>query len=117
MPPKRMSTSEAPVLTHASVATVLEAQVVIMASTNNPNSKPRKTSVARKCAYEKFTCYQLFYFNGTDGAVGLIRLFKRTESIFSRSKCAKKNKVRFAVSTFTNVTPLFLQIAVGVLLQ
>ncbi|GKA02213.1 hypothetical protein Tco_0674878 [Tanacetum coccineum] len=49
-----------------SVATVLEAQAAIMASTNNPNSKPRKTSVARKCAYEKFTSYQLFYFNGTD---------------------------------------------------
>ncbi|GJW65948.1 putative reverse transcriptase domain-containing protein [Tanacetum coccineum] len=109
MPPKRMSTSEAPVLTHAtieklvahSVATVLEAQAAIMASTNNPNSKPRKTPVARKCAYKKFTSYQLFYFNGTDGAVGLIRWFKRTELIFSRSKCAEKNKVRFAVSTLT----------------
>ncbi|GJS20620.1 reverse transcriptase domain-containing protein [Tanacetum coccineum] len=104
-----MSTSEAPVLTHAtieklvahSIATVLEAQAAMMASTNNPNSKPRKTSVARKCAYEKFTSYQLFYFNGTDGAVGLIRWFKRTESIFSHSKCAEKNKVRFAVSTLT----------------
>ncbi|GJS53167.1 hypothetical protein Tco_0626529 [Tanacetum coccineum] len=104
-----MSTSEAPVLTHAtieklvahSVATVLEAQAAIMASTNNPNSKPRKTPIARKCAYKKFTSYQLFYFNGTDGAVGLIRWFKRTESIFSRSKCAEKNKVRFAVSTLT----------------
>ncbi|GJV41326.1 putative ribonuclease H-like domain-containing protein [Tanacetum coccineum] len=72
MPPKRMSTSEAPVLTHAtieklvahSVATVLEAQAAIMASTNNPNSKPRKTPVARKCAYKEFTSYQLFYFNG-----------------------------------------------------
>ncbi|GJS86636.1 hypothetical protein Tco_0769272 [Tanacetum coccineum] len=104
-----MSTSESPVLTHAiieklvahSIATVLEAQVAIMASTNNPNSKPRKTHVARKCTYKKFTSYQLFYFNGTDGAVGLIRWFKRTESIFSRYKCAEKNKVRFAVSTLT----------------
>ncbi|GJU88180.1 hypothetical protein Tco_1300603 [Tanacetum coccineum] len=109
MPPKRMSTSEAPVLTHAtieklvahSVATVLEAQAAIMASTNNPNSKPRKTPVARKCAYKEFTSYQLFYFNCTDGAVGLIRWFKQTESIFSRSKCAEKNKVSFAVITLT----------------
>ncbi|GJR73061.1 hypothetical protein Tco_0085426 [Tanacetum coccineum] len=45
--------------------------------------------------------YQLFYFNGTDGAVGLIRWFKWTESIFSRSKCAEEDKVRFAVSTLT----------------
>ncbi|GJT80125.1 hypothetical protein Tco_1054467 [Tanacetum coccineum] len=71
MPSKRMSTSEAPVLTYAtikklvahSIATVLEAQAAIMASTNNPNSKLRKTPVARKCAYKKFTSYQLFYFN------------------------------------------------------
>ncbi|GJV84898.1 hypothetical protein Tco_1524796 [Tanacetum coccineum] len=109
VPPKRMSTSEASVLTHATikklfahnVATVLEAQAAMMASTNNPNSKPRKTSVARKCAYKKFTSYQLFYFNGTDGALGLIRWFKWTELIFSHSKYAEKNKVRFVVSTLT----------------
>ncbi|GJU95501.1 hypothetical protein Tco_1320257 [Tanacetum coccineum] len=109
--PKMMSTSEAPVLPHRlsqieklvahNIATVLEAQAAIMASTNNPNSKLRKTPVARKYAYKKFTSYQLFYFNGTDGAVGLIRWFKRTELIFSRSKCAEKNKVRFSVSTLT----------------
>ncbi|GJY89677.1 hypothetical protein Tco_0504873 [Tanacetum coccineum] len=73
----------------------------MMASTNNPNSEPRKTYVERNCAYEKFKSYQLSYFNGTDGAVGLIRWFKQTESIFSRSKCAKEDKVRFAVSTLT----------------
>ncbi|GJV77334.1 hypothetical protein Tco_1508918 [Tanacetum coccineum] len=104
-----MSTSEAPTLTHAtieelvahSIVVILKAQVAMMASTNNPNSEPRKTSVERNCAYEKFTSYQLSYFNGTDGAVGLIRWFKQTESIFSRSKCAKEDKVRFAVSTLT----------------
>ncbi|GKB31159.1 hypothetical protein Tco_0870560 [Tanacetum coccineum] len=104
-----MSTSEAPDLTHAtieelvahSIVVILKAQAAMMASTNNPNSEPRKTSVARKCNYDKFTSYQLFYFNGTDGAVGLIRWFKRTESIFSHSKCAEENKVRFAVSTLT----------------
>ncbi|GJW67735.1 hypothetical protein Tco_0122159 [Tanacetum coccineum] len=111
MPPKWMSTSKAPVLTHAtieklvahSVATVLEAQAAIMASTNNPNSKPRKTPVARKYAYNKFTSYQLFYFNGTDKAVGLIRWFKRTESIFSHSKCPEKNKVRFVVMAASTI--------------
>ncbi|GJZ07250.1 hypothetical protein Tco_0541043 [Tanacetum coccineum] len=104
-----MSTSEAPDLTHAtieelvahSIVVILKAQAAMMASTNNPNSEPRKTSVARKCNYDKFISYQLFYFNGTDEAVGLIRWFKRTESIFSHSKCAEENKVRFAVSTLT----------------
>ncbi|GJU98148.1 reverse transcriptase domain-containing protein [Tanacetum coccineum] len=69
--------------------------------TFNPNSEPRKTSVERNCAYEKFTSYQLSYFNGTDGAVGLIRWFKQSESIFSHSKCAEEDKVRFVVSTLT----------------
>ncbi|GJR22056.1 hypothetical protein Tco_0970583 [Tanacetum coccineum] len=109
IPPKRMSTSEAPTLTHAtieelvahSIVVILKAQAAMMASTNNPNSEPRKTSVERNCAYEKFTSYQLSYFNGTDGAVGLIRWFKQTESIFSCSKCAEEDKVRFAVSTLT----------------
>nr|GEW28860.1 reverse transcriptase domain-containing protein [Tanacetum cinerariifolium] len=86
MPPKRTSTSEASAMTHSairklvadSVATALEAQAVIMASTNNPNrnSGPRKTPVARKCTYEKFMSCQPFYFNGTEGVVGLIHWFK-----------------------------------------
>nr|GFA34228.1 reverse transcriptase domain-containing protein [Tanacetum cinerariifolium] len=86
-----------------SVATALEIQAATMASTNNPNrnSGPRKTHVARKCTYEKFMSCQPFYFNGTEGAVGLIRWFKRTESVFSRSNYAKKNKVKFAINTFT----------------
>ncbi|GJV50887.1 hypothetical protein Tco_1446628 [Tanacetum coccineum] len=111
MPPKRTSTSEALAMTHAairklvadSVAIALEAQAAMMASTNNPNRKsgPRKTHVARKCTYEKFMSCQPFYFNGTEGAVGLIRWFKRTESVFSRSNCAKKNKVKFVINTLT----------------
>ncbi|GKE02423.1 putative reverse transcriptase domain-containing protein, partial [Tanacetum coccineum] len=45
---------------------------------------------------------QPFYFNGTKGAVGLIRWFERTESVFSYSRCAKENKVTFATSTLTD---------------
>ncbi|GKD72926.1 hypothetical protein Tco_1331208, partial [Tanacetum coccineum] len=103
MPPKRTTTSEASTMTHTaikklvadSVATALEAQAATMTSTNNPNrnSGPRRTPIARKCTYEKFMSCQPFYFNGTKGAVGLIRWFEQTESVFSRSNCAKKNKV------------------------
>ncbi|GKG43379.1 hypothetical protein Tco_0480063, partial [Tanacetum coccineum] len=93
MPPKRTSTSEASAMTHAAirklvtnrVATALEAQAVMMAIINNPNknSRPRKTPVARKCTHENFMSCEPFYFNGTEGAVGLIHWFERTESIFS----------------------------------
>ncbi|GJZ14815.1 hypothetical protein Tco_0550492 [Tanacetum coccineum] len=85
MPPKRTSTSEAPAMTHAaikklvidSVSAALEAQAATMAS-----------------------C-QSIYFNGTEGAVDLIRWFEQTESVFSHSKCAEENKVTFATGTLT----------------
>ncbi|GJZ31618.1 hypothetical protein Tco_0576665 [Tanacetum coccineum] len=85
------------------VAIALEAQPATIASTNNPNrnSGLRRTHVARKCTYEEFMSCQTFYFNGTEGAVGLIRWFERTELIFSRSNYAEKNKVKFAINTLT----------------
>ncbi|GKA78549.1 hypothetical protein Tco_0785086 [Tanacetum coccineum] len=62
-------------LVAGSVTTALKAQATMMANTNNPNrnSGPRRTPVTRKCTYEKFMSCQPFYFNGTEGAVGLIR--------------------------------------------
>nr|GEV77815.1 reverse transcriptase domain-containing protein [Tanacetum cinerariifolium] len=111
MPPKRTSTSTAPAMTHAairqlvadSVAVTLKAQAATLANTDNTNrnSGPRVTSIAKKCTYKEFMSCQPFYFNGMEGAVGLIRWFEWTESVFSRSNCAKKNKVKFAISTLT----------------
>ncbi|GJT77204.1 hypothetical protein Tco_1043929 [Tanacetum coccineum] len=105
IPPKRKSTSEAPVMTQAairklvadSVAAALEAQAATMANTNNPNRNtgPTRTPVARKGNYKEFISCQPFYFNGTKGAVGLIHWFEWTESVFSHSKCAKENKMTF----------------------
>ncbi|GJV41566.1 hypothetical protein Tco_1420006 [Tanacetum coccineum] len=106
MPPKRTSTSEAPAMTQAaikklvadSVTVALEAQAATMAGTSNPNRNigPIGTPVAKTRNYKEFISCQPFYFNGTEGAVGLICWFERTESVFSRSKCAKENKVTFA---------------------
>ncbi|GJU37304.1 putative reverse transcriptase domain-containing protein [Tanacetum coccineum] len=108
MPPKRTSTSAAPAMTQAairqlvadSVSAALEAQATNMANTNNTTG-PREAPVARKCSYKEFMSCQPFNFNGTEGAIGLIRWFERTESVFSRSNCAEKNKVKFAISTLT----------------
>ncbi|GJV32685.1 reverse transcriptase domain-containing protein [Tanacetum coccineum] len=87
-----------------SVATALEAQAATTASTNNPNrnTRPTRTPLARKGNYKEFISYQPFYFNGTEGAVGLIRWFERTKLVFSRSNCIEKNKVTFATGTLTN---------------
>ncbi|GJX50350.1 reverse transcriptase domain-containing protein [Tanacetum coccineum] len=112
MPPKRTSTSEAPAMTQAaikklvadSVTAALEAQAATMASTSNPNRNtgPTGTPVAKTGNYKEFISCQPFYFNGTEGAVGLIRWFERTESVFSHSKCTEENKVTFATGTLTD---------------
>ncbi|GJU43192.1 reverse transcriptase domain-containing protein [Tanacetum coccineum] len=112
MPPKRTSTSKAPTMTQAaikklvadSVAAALEAQAATMASTSNPNRNtgPTRTPVAKTGSYKEFISCQPFYFNCTEGAVGLIRWFERTESVFSGSKCAEENKVTFATGTLTD---------------
>ncbi|GJW41314.1 hypothetical protein Tco_0067159 [Tanacetum coccineum] len=75
MPPKRTSTSETPAIT-------LDAIRQLIADLT--------TAVeAQTAAIAK-------------GAVGLIRWFERTESVFSRSRCAEENKVTFATGTLTD---------------
>nr|GEW26361.1 reverse transcriptase domain-containing protein [Tanacetum cinerariifolium] len=111
MPPKRTSTSAAPTMTQAaiwqlvvdSITAALEAQAANMTNTDNTNrnTRPRETHVARKCSYKEFMSCQPFYFNGTEGAVGLIYWFIRTELVFSRSNCTEDCKVKFATGTLT----------------
>ncbi|GJR16488.1 reverse transcriptase domain-containing protein [Tanacetum coccineum] len=111
MAPKRTSTSAAPAMTQAairklvadSVAAALEAQAATMANTDNTNRniRPREIPVARKCSYKEFMSCQPFNFKGTEGAVGLIRWFERTEIVFSRSNCTENCKVKFATGTLT----------------
>ncbi|GJX16163.1 reverse transcriptase domain-containing protein [Tanacetum coccineum] len=111
MAPKRTSTSAAPAMTQAairklvadSVAAALEAQAATMANTDNTtrNTRQRETPIARKCSYKEFMSCQTFNFKGTKGAVGLIRWFERTESVFSRSNCTEDCKVKFATGTLT----------------
>nr|GEY08514.1 reverse transcriptase domain-containing protein [Tanacetum cinerariifolium] len=122
MAPKRTSTSVAPAMTQAattkclpkrhqhllkrqlvadSVTTALETQAANMANTENTNrnTRPKETPVVKRENYKEFISYQPFYFNGTEGAVGLIYWFERTESVFSRSNCAEENKVTFTTNT------------------
>ncbi|GKD10936.1 hypothetical protein Tco_1190621 [Tanacetum coccineum] len=112
MPPKRTLTSETPAITLAAIqqliidgiSSALKAQAVTMASASNPNRNtgPTGTPVAKTGNYKEFVSYQPFYFNGTEGAVGLNRWFEQTQSVFSRSNCAEENKVTFATGTLTD---------------
>nr|GEW55592.1 uncharacterized mitochondrial protein AtMg00810-like [Tanacetum cinerariifolium] len=85
------------------VAAALKAQAANMANADNTNRnpKPREVPVARKCSYKEFMSCQPFNFKGSEGTVGLIRWFKRTESVFSRSNCIGDCKVKFATGTLT----------------
>ncbi|GJU36554.1 reverse transcriptase domain-containing protein [Tanacetum coccineum] len=86
------------------ISSALKAQAATIASASNPNRNtgPTGTPVAKTGNYKEFVNCQPFYFNGTEGAVGLIRWFERTESVFSRSNCAEENKVTFATGTLTD---------------
>nr|GEU82326.1 reverse transcriptase domain-containing protein [Tanacetum cinerariifolium] len=115
MAPKRTSTSAATTMNQAairklvadSVATALEAQAATMANTDNTNRNTgqRESPVARKCGYKEFMRWQPFNFKGTAGAVGLIRWFERTESIFSRSNYTEDWKVKLATVLCPTMVP------------
>ncbi|GKC87009.1 hypothetical protein Tco_1147658, partial [Tanacetum coccineum] len=72
MPPKRMSTSEAPAMTQVAIrklvadsfTAALEAQVATMANADNTNrnTREREARVARKCSYKEFMSCQPFNF-------------------------------------------------------
>ncbi|GKC53634.1 putative reverse transcriptase domain-containing protein [Tanacetum coccineum] len=84
-----------------SVAAALEAQAATMTNADNTNRNTGQsgTPVERKCSYKEFMSCQPFNFKGTKGAVGLIRWFERTESVFSHSNCTEDCKVKFATGT------------------
>ncbi|GKE64489.1 hypothetical protein Tco_1518650 [Tanacetum coccineum] len=86
-----------------SVTAALEAQAVTMenADNTNRNTGEREAPVARKCSNQEFMSCQTFNFKGSEGAIGLICWFERTESVFSRSNCIEDCKVKFATSTLT----------------
>ncbi|GKD08716.1 hypothetical protein Tco_1188401 [Tanacetum coccineum] len=74
-----------------SVSAALEAQTANMTNTDN-TTRPKEALVARNCSYKEFMSCQPFNFKGTEGAIGLIRWFERTESVFSYSNCTKDCK-------------------------
>ncbi|GJU51726.1 reverse transcriptase domain-containing protein [Tanacetum coccineum] len=83
---------------------LLEAQAATMENADNTNRNTRQseTPVARKCSYKEFMSYQPFNFKGTEGTVGLIRWFERTESVFLHSNCTEDCKVKFATGSLTD---------------
>nr|GEW85646.1 reverse transcriptase domain-containing protein [Tanacetum cinerariifolium] len=81
-----------------------EALAATMANTDNPNRnlRSRETPIEKRGNYKEFISCQPFHFNDTEGAVGLIRWFKRIESVFSHNKCAEEDRVTFSTGTLAN---------------
>ncbi|GJS79917.1 reverse transcriptase domain-containing protein [Tanacetum coccineum] len=65
---------------------------------NHRRIPPKRTSTSKAPGMTQTAIRKLV----ADRAVGLIRWFERTESVFSRSKCAEENKVTFATGTLTD---------------
>ncbi|GKD24106.1 reverse transcriptase domain-containing protein, partial [Tanacetum coccineum] len=64
MPPKRASTTKAPAMTQDAI---------------RKNTGPTGIPAVKTGNYEEFISHQPFYFNGMEGAIGLIHWFERTE--------------------------------------
>nr|GEZ42024.1 reverse transcriptase domain-containing protein [Tanacetum cinerariifolium] len=64
---------------------------------------PKRISTSAAPAMNQATIRKLVV-DRTKGAVGLIRWFERTESVFSRSNCTEDFKVKFATGTLTEDT-------------
>ncbi|GKG26705.1 hypothetical protein Tco_0402408, partial [Tanacetum coccineum] len=86
-----------------SVVAALEAQAATRENDDKTNRNTRQsgTPITRKCSYKEFMNCQPFNFKGTEGAVGLIHWFERTESVFLRSSCTEDCKVKFSTGTLT----------------
>ncbi|GJZ46529.1 hypothetical protein Tco_0594125, partial [Tanacetum coccineum] len=85
MPPKRSSTSATPTMTQDAIrqqiadgiTAALEAQAAAMANAGNlnRNTETKEIPITKRGNYKEFINYQPFYYNGTEGAVDLIRWF------------------------------------------
>ncbi|GKA14404.1 hypothetical protein Tco_0694050 [Tanacetum coccineum] len=62
----------------------------------NNTTRPREAPVARRCSYKEFMSCQPINFKGSEGVVGLIRWFERTELVFSHNNYTEDYKVKFA---------------------
>ncbi|GKA08542.1 hypothetical protein Tco_0687873 [Tanacetum coccineum] len=78
----------------------MEGKTHNMANTHNYH-QDQGSSVERQCSYKEFMSCQPINFKGTKGAIGLIRWFKQTKSVFSHCNCTEDYKVKFATGNLT----------------
>nr|GEW03214.1 putative reverse transcriptase domain-containing protein [Tanacetum cinerariifolium] len=58
--------------------------------------------MARECTFQDFLKCKPHTFSGTEGVVGLTRLFEKMETVFNISNCPPKYQVKYATCTLQN---------------
>ncbi|GKD04039.1 hypothetical protein Tco_1179013, partial [Tanacetum coccineum] len=109
MPPRAMTQAAIKKLVSDRVAAALAQHHATRGNTNGPGGPGDNirgnvggqggAPPARECIYSSFMKCNPTSFHGNEGAVELWRWFEKTESVFSISECAERNKVKFATST------------------
>ncbi|KAD5960422.1 hypothetical protein E3N88_11894 [Mikania micrantha] len=56
-------------------------------------------NAAKGCSFKAFLSCHPHKFQGTEGAVGLLRWIEKLESVFSMSECSEENRVKYATGT------------------
>ncbi|MFS7922846.1 putative retrotransposon gag domain-containing protein [Helianthus anomalus] len=80
-------------LTYMINTRVAEALAAYQAGTNlHPNNQPA-------CTFKMFMDCKPQTFNGTEGAVGLLRWFEKAESVFAMCNCPARDRVKYATGT------------------
>ncbi|GJR66236.1 putative reverse transcriptase domain-containing protein [Tanacetum coccineum] len=109
MPPRAMTQAAIEKLVSDRVAAALAQDRATRGNTNGAGGSGGNTGgnaggqggapPARECTYSSFMKCNPTSFHGNEGAVELCRWFEKTESVFSISECAERNKVKFAAAT------------------
>nr|GEV29815.1 reverse transcriptase domain-containing protein [Tanacetum cinerariifolium] len=108
MPPRKSTRGNPPSLLtqdtvnrmiQESVEAVIRAEREKVQNEANRAEGPNVAPIARECTFADFIKCSSITFRGNEGAVGLIRWIKKTEMVFTVSKCTEANKVVFAAAT------------------
>nr|GFB07434.1 hypothetical protein [Tanacetum cinerariifolium] len=83
-----------------SVEAAIQAERERVQNEANHAEGPNIAPVARECTFADFMKCSPITFRGNEGAVGLIKWIKKTEMVFTVSKCTEAHKVVFAAATF-----------------
>ncbi|GJV89678.1 putative reverse transcriptase domain-containing protein [Tanacetum coccineum] len=106
MPPRRFKKKSVRKIVEMRVTKAIEEYEKTRTESNNAggsrsaNTEGTVAPDVHGCSYKTFTNGKPHFFNRTEGVVRRKRWFKKMEQVFEICKCAKDDKVNFAMCTF-----------------